>query len=153
MSKTYISVIGVIAFMLIVGGITLAVRSSKNFTSAGDQFRDVSSQATEQASSVTSPAASADSSTQDVTIRYSSNGFSPSEVTVPVGTTVMFVNDGNSAMWPASDPHPVHTAYGEFDSNRSLRKGETYSFTFTKKGNWGFHNHMMSSHTGMVTVK
>jgi plastocyanin len=56
-------------------------------------------------------------------------------------------------MWVASDPHPIHTDYSAFDAKQGIAPGDTYSFTFTKTGNWGFHNHLNPSATGTITVQ
>lgn len=80
-------------------------------------------------------------------------GFEPSAITVTAGTTVTFVNNGQAAHWPASDPHPTHTALPGFDAKRALATGETYSFVFSKVGQWGFHDHLHSQLHGTVTVQ
>lgn len=103
----------------------------------------------------------------NVTITYGPNGFSPANVTVAPGTTVTWVNNGSGRMWIGSDDHPTHT---EFDgtstsqhcvngapANASVfdqcNAGQSYSFTFTKAGTWGYHNHAQSSAGGTVTVR
>ncbi len=87
------------------------------------------------------------------TIHYTDNGFVPSTVTIKVGQTVKFVNDTNEKMWVASDPHPSHTGYAGFDEDRGAAKGESYQFTFSKAGTWGFHNHLSSGDKGKVVVQ
>jgi len=87
-----------------------------------------------------------------VEIDMTDSGFSPSEVTVKSGTTVVFKNTGSKPAWPASNPHPVHTDLSGFDAKRAIANGDSYSFTFTKVGVWGFHNHLAPSEGGHVTV-
>ncbi len=98
------------------------------------------------------------------TVTYSTNGFSPSPVTIKKGGTVTFV-DSNPArdMWVASAQHPTHTAYSgttlaehcddatdtSFDQ---CKAGSSYSFTFTKAGTWNYHNHLNSSDFGQIIV-
>lgn len=53
--------------------------------------------------------------TGPVTVTYDSNGFSPKEIVVEKGTTVSFDNKTEIPMWVASDPHPEHFEYPEFD--------------------------------------
>ena len=105
---------------------------------------------------------------QQVVIRYTTDGFSPLEVSIPVGATVTWSNETTEKVWVASGPHPAHTLYdgtareehcatdyaGEvpFDSCRALGAGESYSFTFTKIGAWPFHNHVGGGGRGKVTV-
>ena len=80
---------------------------------------------------------------------YTDSGFSPQTLTVKVGTTVTFRNESESQMWVGSDPHPLHTHHPDFDQ---LGDERTYSFTFTKTGNYHYHNHLDPSHVGTVMV-
>ncbi len=99
------------------------------------------------------------------TVRYTDQGFSPSSMTVPLGTTVTFVNQSSGEMWIASDEHPSHTSYD--GSNKDTHcaagytgvkpldecsTGTTFSFTFTKAGTWGFHNHRNDDAHGTIIV-
>ena len=84
-------------------------------------------------------------------VSYGENGFSPSSLTVKEGTTVKFKNTSSgSSMWIGSDPHPTHTQHSEFDQ---LKTGDEYSFTFTKKGTWGYHNHVRANARGTIVVE
>lgn len=87
------------------------------------------------------------------TIEYTDSGFSPKTVTVKVGDTVTWTNKAEKPMWVASAPHPTHTDLAGFDELSSVEKGGTYSFTFTKAGNWKYHNHMKTSDFGAVVVQ
>lgn len=79
--------------------------------------------------------------------------FSPAVLTVKQGTTVTWTNAGSAKVWIASDPHPVHNAYPTFNSNTDIGAGESWSFTFDKKGSWGYHNHLNSIVKGTVIVE
>lgn len=85
-------------------------------------------------------------------VTFTDKGFSPSPVTVKSGTTVTFVNESNSAMWIASDPHPTHTLLPGFDQLTSVGKGGTYEYIFAKVGTWTYHNHMNPTVKGTVIV-
>lgn len=85
-----------------------------------------------------------------VRISVTDTGFSPATVTVPVGATVTFVNNGQASHWPASDQHPTHTGLPGFDSKPGLATGEEYSFVFDKVGAWGFHDHLFPQFKGQV---
>ena len=91
--------------------------------------------------------------TKAVVISMTDTGFSPSSVTIPVGTTVTFVNNGQASHWPASDLHPTHQILPGFDAKRGLSTGETYSYTFTKAGTWQFHDHLLPSLKGSVVAQ
>ena len=101
-------------------------------------------------------------------VTYTDGGFSPSSVTVSVGDTVRFENNAGSGMWVAADEHPTHTSYdgtatrehcadgaatgGSFDACTQYAPGETWEYTFTKAGEFHYHNHARASHGGTVTV-
>ncbi len=82
---------------------------------------------------------------------YTARGFSPRTVTVPVGTTVTFRSAG-PAFWPASNFHPLHVIYPQFDAKTIITSGESYSFTFARVGKWRFHNHLRAADIGTVVV-
>lgn len=90
---------------------------------------------------------------ESVTISIDESGFIPSTVTVTTGTMVTFINNGQGPHWPASDVHPTHQNLPEFDAKRGLLTGETYSYTFTKQGSWGMHDHLNPSATGTIVVE
>ncbi len=85
-------------------------------------------------------------------ITYTGSGFNPRTVTVPLGTTVAFLNDSSKGMWVASDMHPTHQLLPGFDQLASVENGGSYEYTFTKAGTWTYHNHVNASHTGSVVV-
>ncbi len=94
------------------------------------------------------------SSTNDasITITRTTYGFEPPTLTITPGTTVTFVNMTPRLSWPASDMHPRHTAYKEFDPERSLAPLSSWSFTFTRSGEWGFHDHLEAHMGGVIVV-
>jgi len=88
-----------------------------------------------------------------VTIEIDELGFHPAEVTITAGTTVLFVNNGQAKHWPASDVHPTHEILPEFDANKGLETGETYSYTFNDVGEWSMHDHLNPRLVGTITVQ
>lgn len=89
---------------------------------------------------------------EDVVITYTDSGFLPSVVNVRKNGTVIFKNESGKPMLIASAPHPTHTDYPEMSAKDIVNKGGSYSFTFTKAGKWGFHNHLSPNETGTVVV-
>ena len=81
------------------------------------------------------------------------NGFSPNSITVQQGETVLFKTTRNDAFWPASNDHPTHGIYPEFDPRRPIAANESWSFVFEKAGTWKFHNHAAPFEEGVVVVK
>lgn len=90
------------------------------------------------------------STTQTVILK--TYGFSPDDLTIQKGTTVIFKTDAGQFFWPASDPHPVHTIYPQFDPREPIDPKKTWSFTFNKVGIWKFHDHLNPYFTGQITV-
>ena len=108
---------------------------------------------------------SKDGAAQAVTITYTNEGFSPSTVTIKKGQSVTFVNKGTQEMWIGSDEHPTHTGYdgtnkdshcaSDYTGEKPLDQcgvGASYTFTFTKAGTWGYHNHKEDDDHGTVIV-
>ena len=104
---------------------------------------------------------------KEVTITYSNSGFSPSPVNIKVGDTVKFENKSIHNMWPASAMHPTHVVYSgtslsehcpdtantSFDACKGFAPGTSWSFTFTKAGSWGYHDHLNASNFGKIVVE
>jgi len=102
------------------------------------------------------------------TVTYTDTGFSPTSITVAEGQSVTFTNQSSESMWVASNQHPSHTGYD--GTNRSAHcaasytgttpldecaaapTGGSYTFTFTKTGSWGYHNHANASMAGTIIV-
>ncbi|MCA1806677.1 MAG: cupredoxin domain-containing protein, partial [Actinobacteria bacterium] len=87
------------------------------------------------------------------TVRITDDGFQPETIRIASGTTVTFENASSRNVWIASDSHPSHTDLPEFDAERSYAPGESYSYTFSQPGEWGYHDHLRSFVTGRVIVE
>lgn len=86
-------------------------------------------------------------------ITYNTNGFSPKEVTIAKGGTVVFQNKTGKPASIASGPHPTHTNYPEFDQYKTDQRGrDEFRFVFEKVGLWGYHDHLNATMTGTVIV-
>jgi plastocyanin len=74
-----------------------------------------------------------DATTSEIVVRIFDFGFDPAELTVPVGTTVIWANTG------AVQHTTVARVEGEvvWDSN-IMEPGDTFSFTFTEPGSWDY---------------
>lgn len=101
------------------------------------------------------PAASTNSAsiTPSVLVHMPTSGFNPETLTVKQGTKVCFQNDDSEARWPASNIHPTHEIYSEFDPKAPVRSGDTWCFTFTKAGIWKFHDHLLPEFVGTINVE
>ena len=81
------------------------------------------------------------------------DSFQPETLTIRKCTKVVFENQDNVAHWPASNLHPTHGIYPEFDPLQSIEAGKNWSFVFDKAGNWRYHDHLSPSLRGTVIVK
>lgn len=86
-------------------------------------------------------------------IKMTASGFSPEFLKVKKGTKIIFKNEIDDIRWPASNIHPTHDIYPEFDPKKPIKKGQSWSFTFDKIGIWQFHDHIYPYLTGKITVE
>ncbi len=80
------------------------------------------------------------------------DGFQPVSIHIAQGTRVTFINHTDKAMWPASNLHPTHEIYPEFDPKIRIEPGGSWDFVFTKQGTWRYHDHLRPTFTGSVVV-
>ena len=85
-------------------------------------------------------------------VEMTANGFAPQEITIHEDSTVIFINKDNVAHWPASDIHPTHEIYREFDPKRPIEPDKSWPFKFTKVGKWRMHDHLFPHFRGSITV-
>lgn len=79
--------------------------------------------------------------------------FAPRAVTIRQGDTVVFENRDGKARWPASNIHPTHHIYPDFDPRAAVPPGGTWGFTFARVGVWNFHDHLDPDVAGSVVVE
>lgn len=76
----------------------------------------------------------------------------PGVLTVKKGEEVTFINKDTDDHWPASNDHPTHQIYSEFDPKRPISPGSSWSFVFEHEGQWKFHDHLFPFIGGTVIV-
>lgn len=86
------------------------------------------------------------------TITFNGNGFSPSLTTVKTGDTVQVTNKSSQELDFDSDPHPTHTDEPELNVG-PISPSASKTFTVTKAGHWGYHDHLNPSITGALDVE
>lgn len=134
-------IIGLVAVVVIGGGgyLVLHKSPSKTATSA------LSSPSTQSRSA--SPATSVSD-----TISFDGSQFSPATLTVKSGTKVTIKNTSTMNLQMDSNPHPVHS--DDTDLNVGLiSAGQSKTFTLTKTGSFGYHNHLDPSVQGKITIE
>jgi plastocyanin len=147
MNKT---VIAVVAVVVIVGGYFLFVNRDDTNNNNNSVTPPPPASSNNNTNSNTNTGSEPQSG--EVTINYTTSGYSPSTVNIKKGTKVTYVNQTSGVMWPASAPHPTHTDYPEFDPKQAIAAGQSWSFTFDKTGTWRFHDHQNPSKFGSVVV-
>ncbi|OHA17378.1 MAG: hypothetical protein A3G52_03755 [Candidatus Taylorbacteria bacterium RIFCSPLOWO2_12_FULL_43_20] len=91
---------------------------------------------------------------EEIFVIYTKEGFNPKSITVNKGQTVRFINESATPMSVASNDHPTHNIYPEFDQYKTDARGKSvFDFTFDKTGEWQYHNHLQANHEGTVIVK
>ena len=89
----------------------------------------------------------------DVVIVMAEEGFEPAEVIVKKGQTISWENNSVDWRWPASNLHPTHFIYPEFDPLEPIAPGKSWAFTFEKVGEWRFHDHLKAYMVGTIIVE
>lgn len=86
-------------------------------------------------------------------IELRKDGFHPSKLVIKEGDTVVFNSNTGEPFWPASNVHPTHTAFPDFDPKQPVAPDDTWEFTFTKPGTYLFHDHIASIFEGEIIVE
>lgn len=107
-----------------------------------------------QQNSTTPQSSSPAADTQEVaaTITYTDSGYAPETITVKSGQTIAIKNESSTQTQFDSDPHPIHTTNAELNVE-IIEPGEVKTFTVTKTGTFGYHNHLNPSQTGTIIIE
>ncbi|MBI2108553.1 MAG: hypothetical protein HYT93_00025 [Parcubacteria group bacterium] len=89
-----------------------------------------------------------------VSVILTEKGFEPRYVKISLNTEIVFSSAlDNKTFWPASNLHPTHDIYPEFDSKGPIQEDNVWSFVFKDLGAWGFHDHIRSYFNGIIYVE
>jgi plastocyanin len=80
------------------------------------------------------------------TVAISGFAFSPKELTVPVGTRVVWTNRDE-------EPHTVTSAGTQFVSSKALDTDDSYAVTFTKPGTYVYYCSVHPHMVGTIVVR
>ena len=86
------------------------------------------------------------------TVQLQKDGYSPKDLTIQKGDTVKFTTTSDKHFWPASNLHPSHRIYPDFDPKESIAAEESWSFRFNQVGSWRYHDHISPYFTGEIEV-
>ena len=104
-----------------------------------------------QNSSTKSSAAQRAPLPKEVTVMLSNTGFSPSSVTINVGSAVRWKNVSGSQETVNSDNYPTNQLHKELNFG-VFNNGSSVVYTFTKPGAYGYHNQFHHEQEGKVIV-
>lgn len=88
---------------------------------------------------------------KEVTVTLSKIGFSPSTVTINVGSAIRWVNKSGSQETVNSDNYPTNQLHKELNFG-VFNNGSSVVYTFTKLGTYGYHNQFHHEQEGKVIV-
>lgn len=145
MDTKNIKIIAGVAVVVIVAVIvTIVINSGGNDSDDQDVNRvDNTDNTTQGASPVI---------TEKKIITITEDGYSPENIEVEQGTTVVFENESGPDRWPASNDHPTHLKYPEFDPKQAISAGDSWEFRFDQIGEWGYHDHLRPEIVGTIFV-
>ncbi len=90
---------------------------------------------------------------KETRVSYTAQGFSPKTIAIKKGEAVVFENKTGKPASVASNVHPTHLLYPEFDQYKTdQREKNEFRFTFTKVGTWNYHDHLNAGNGGTVIV-
>lgn len=88
----------------------------------------------------------------EITIIMKDKTYEPQNLEIKKGTKVIFKNESSEPRWPASNIHPTHGIYPEFDPKQPIEPGQEWSFVFDKEGRWKYHDHLVPLIRGEIIV-
>lgn len=86
------------------------------------------------------------------TVVLTEYGFEPEQLVIKVGDKVIFNSELQTPYWPASNLHPSHTIYPEFDSLDAIFPPSNWEFIFDRVGEWKYHDHLSADKRGLIVV-
>ncbi len=89
---------------------------------------------------------------QQSTITITEEGFSPKVKTVKHLSKIRFINSSSTGHWIASDSHPTHEMYPDFDSKKAIMPGEEWEIEIKRGGEISYHDHINPQFTGVIKV-
>jgi len=144
MNNKHRVLIAIIAVVIVVGAaVAYAMINASNTAAPATNSNSSSSPSSSSSNSTNQTVASV--------ITYDGSTFNLSVSTVAAGSRVEIKNASTSPLDFDSDPHPTHTDEPELNQG-AVDPGQSKTFTITKKGTWGFHNHEDPTQHGNITV-
>jgi plastocyanin len=129
--------------IVVVGGLFFLLRGSSQ----------VKACTPETARKVASPSAE---KPEEIVVTFSNDKFSPSCLVVKSGAKIKWTNESAKEIQIGADPHPIHTGNKEVSGGSFVLKlspSESAEVRLTKKGKFGYHDHLHASSSGVIIVE
>jgi plastocyanin len=148
-----VSIAAIVLASIIIGGAIIAVQVLENdpnirnemrqWLAGGDSEQDSQKRTSSSSSSLT---ITEEGKVVSIIGNSGSNSYNPNPIEIKVGDTVTWINNDSS-------PHTVTTSSSKsnFDSD-VLRRGETFSFTFDREGEYPYFCTLHPSMVGTIVV-
>lgn len=88
---------------------------------------------------------------KETVITLSKNGFSPSQITIKTGTTILWKNESGKPETVNSDNYPTNQLHKELNFG-VFADGSSVVYTFNKAGTYGYHNQFNHTQAGKIVV-
>lgn len=88
---------------------------------------------------------------KEVTVTLTKNGFTPSQVTIKIGSAVRWKNQSGTQQTVNSDNYPTNQLHRELNFG-VFSNGSSVVYTFTKPGIYGYHNQFHQEQEGKIIV-
>jgi plastocyanin len=147
--RRFAPILAIIAVLAIAGAAYMFTRPKAADTASSSAPQTVPADNSDNAAT---PSDETTDTAATTLITYDNNGFTPANVTVKAGSQIMIINNSSGSLQFSSDPHPVHTDNPELNQV-TLTAGKSQTFTVTKTGTWGYHNHLNSGDKGTIVVQ
>jgi plastocyanin len=147
-----VAVLAILAFLLVANNRSATREETTSQQTNEDRTTEGTNNGTVNPPPASNNETNSETAANNVTITYTNSGFSPATVTIKSGGTVTVKNDSTRMIQFNSDPHPSHTENSELNLGE-VGGGSSKSFTATKTGSWGYHDHLNSSDRGTIVVQ
>ncbi len=135
MSRTAIA--GFVAAAVLIAGVAVILASAGNSNQQSQNTQSESSQ---------------NQTTAQGVITYNNGVFTPSSLTVKSGAVITIKNASSDVLEFNSSVHPTHSDNPDLNVG-TVGSGGNKTFTVTQKGTFSYHNHLVASETGTITVE
>lgn len=88
---------------------------------------------------------------KEVTVILTKNGFTPSQMTIKMGSAVRWKNESGVAQTVNSDNYPTNQLHRELNFG-VFNNDSSVVYTFTQPGVYGYHNQFNHTQEGKIIV-